>query len=614
MTGYKWLMGVLLLGSSIVMGSGFGADAREPLKLGLEIDVEFVDNIDDFPGGEDAFVELIRTQIDTHFRKNFGRFWTIVSTDDKNELGIEVTLEGREWIPQYTFKLPPDGERRIRVVSRKGVDSPGKSNFEVRFSKALRKALKGSYDGIFAVSKEIHENWNFGPTTLISINRSLTAEDVNKFRDDQLSISWKHMHRSTVLDTRPPNPFSHELALGHAETRIAEIRPSHHTSWRGSIDQYKATLCIRRDHGGSPPGGGQAKVTYDCPLSGECRLQEGSLFPSGWASQACNSGSSLTPRWQQLLGISSAHADERAGDVWHVPSLQTLHQRLKKDTGTFVGFTDFEIESGDLKNIDADAYSVTISANGVPVWLDGIAPEENRHHLNVEEGILLRFGLENLQFAGRRNGCETLQAEFRFFKDDTPLDQTIKISRRYAALRHAQEARIDTESGTFSWSGIYHSPAKRRETGLFLKSSRVFPKENKDAAASARAFLNEKRETLDGFNWTIRRSELGGSIGNAGGDGDDVLKLVGKLRPPTKASPRPGGDVAYGLLIGTQQPNGQLQFSFDRDQIRNLKRILLRLRETNAAAKNIIPGNDGAFYPYTYTEKRKDAPNWVCDL
>ncbi|MEM1200178.1 MAG: hypothetical protein AAGI06_12800, partial [Pseudomonadota bacterium] len=308
MPGYRWLMGALLLGSCFLMGSGFSADARQPLKLGLEVDVEFVENIDDFPGGEDAFVEMIRTQIASHFQNNFARFWTIVANDDKHKLGVEVTLEGREWIPEYIFKLPPDGERRFPVVSRKSVDSPGKRNFKPQFSKSLRKALKGSYDRIFSVSEEIHENWNFGPTTMISINRALSAEDVNKFRDDQLSISWKHMHRSTVLDARPPTPFSHELALEPAQPRIAEIRPSHHTSWRGNINEYKATLCIRRDHGGSPAGGDQAKVTYDCPLTGECRLQEASVLPAGWASEACSTESSLTPRWQQLLGISSAQA------------------------------------------------------------------------------------------------------------------------------------------------------------------------------------------------------------------------------------------------------------------------------------------------------------------
>ena len=68
---------------------------------------------------------------------------------------------------------------------------------------------------------------------------------------------------------------------------------------------------------------------------------------------------------------------------------------------------------------------------------------------------------------------------------------------------------------------------------------------------------------------------------------------------------------AYGILVGLEHPNGQLQFSFDKEQYKRLGKIVLDLRRKNPKAKKII---EPKLYAYTYTEKRKNAPNWVCFL
>ena len=438
----------------------------------------------------------------------------------------------------------------------------------------------------------------------------LSTEETTQFRDDQLFIVWPHAFRTTTIQTAPPEPFFHEFALSPSVPRIAKVRPSPHASMLGPASENQAKLCIQRDQPTTPQNI-QPVVSYDCPVSGQCIMK--TVTPEGWASGACSDQSALPSILQNLLGIGSAYANMNGEEVWTVPSLSTLYRRLKNETDTFVGFTDFEIETDALKNLEADTYTMEVFANGMPIWLNGIPPADSRHHFDAEDGILVRFGLENLTFAGRKNGCETLEVKLDFFKDNKSLDKPLILTRQYAALRHAKETVIDTPNGEARWSGLYQSPGNRKETGLFVGSSKIFHKDDKQAAIKAREFLNEKRKILDAFNWTIKRSKLGGAIGNARGTaGEDDLKIVGKIRPPTKA--RPNGYVAYGLLVGTEQPNGQLQFSFDWQQIKKLREILLGLRKTEGAAKDIIPASVEGFYEYTYTEERKNAPNWVCDL
>ena len=584
------------------------AIAKEPLPLSLSIDVSGIDDVNEFSGGEDAVAALVREKVSEYFTRKFKKFWTISDDGARHSLIVEVEIDSSENKPEFTFQLTPDGGPEIFVISNRKVGSPAQSErFRKRMGKAIRKALKGEHNKVYAASSQIQDNWNFGITTKIKINRPLSDKDVAQFRDDQLLISWPHTFTSSPLNSLPPEPFFHDLPLPPSVPRVAHISPSPHTGHLGKTSDHLAKLCIHRNVPTTPQGV-QPVVTYNCPIAGQCTLQSAS--PEGWASEVCERQGLIGPALRELFGTKAANANQTEQDIWYVPDLSTLYKRLKNDTGTFVGFTDFEIETESLQGIDADSYSARVTANGTPIWLDGLNPDENRRHFDAGDGILLRFGLENLQFSGRTNGCEALTVELNFFKDNKKVERQIVLNRRYAAMRHANETIIDTLNGTFTWSGHYNSPAARSETGIFVKSSRIFHKDDKAAAEEARNFLNGLRKEFDSYNWTIRRSQLGGTIGNSPGtSGSDVLKLVGKLRPPTKA--RDNGGVAYGILVGLEHPNGQLQFSFDKEQYKRLGKIVLDLRRKNPKAKKII---EPKLYAYTYTEKRKNAPNWVCFL
>lgn len=582
--------------------------ASEPLPLDIEVDLSGLEGIEEYDGGEDALRETLRLVLHDHMDRRLRAFWSVTTDSVDHRLKLEVEASADDPVPYFLFSFEPYGDEAGDARGRSEIGSPAQSpNFKRAMVSALKYALRLKRGELRQTTVQIHKNWDFGLTTKIEINRPLQAADTRFYKDHQAWIIWPHAELKEPIKSRPPSPFSYEIALPPFVPRTARIRPIPHTAALGNPEETFSKLCIRRDEG-STPAGAEPVAVYDCPLKGRCTLK--SVSPPGWASDLCETQGRFWPNgWEQFL-VTSAFAANSGSTVWSVPPITTLYDRMNTDSGSFVGFTDFEIDAESLQGIDADSYTVEVFANDVPIWLDGLPPAENPHSFFADDGLIIRFGLENLQFSGRVNGCETLRTEVSFFRDHEPVGEPLVLERKYAAMRHANMREFDTKYGRVNWSGRYLSPTSRKETGLFVLSSHVFHYQDREEEAKVLKFLNEKRALLDNFKWTITRGELGGTIGAGSSTPDQPLRIVGKIRPPTKA--RANGGIAYGILAGIEQPNGQLQFSFDGEQIDALRQKLLTLRATQPAAGDVIPARKKDFYRYTYTEKRKVAPDWVC--
>ncbi len=214
---------------------------------------------------------------------------------------------------------------------------------------------------------------------------------------------------------------------------------------------------------------------------------------------------------------------------WSVPSLETLEQ-MPDDARQ--GYTEFSIQSGPLaENAGATHLSYAVKVNGVPVFMDDLAPHETRIPYSSKGGVHLHFAVENLGFTGGADGNETVTVEIRFYKAREVL-RTAVIERDYISYRHAPEITVKDAGSpaTFSWVGFYR-PAKVQAAYEVMLTY-----------GPQQAILLQR----DAFD-------------------NKALKIDGKQ---TIGVVRPGRteNGTYGMTIGFSLPSGQVKSLFTRDE------------------------------------------------
>jgi TIR domain-containing protein len=260
-------------------------------------------------------------------------------------------------------------------------------------------------------------------------------------------------------------------------------------------------------------------IRMACPEGADCTV---SPHDPGWA-RACDA-----PKVSWLSLLPSAHAAQPRAANWAIPELQTL----KRPDNAGHAYSEVRLASGPMPNLkEATKFTYGLAMNGQPLLIDGLPPEAYPLAFDAGKGINLSFGLENLDASGSRGGYEDLRMTLTFFRDDKPV-RSIILPLRFVALRSIEGAPVESDGVRFEWSAQYH-PGRREDLyQIFMTSS-------PNGAA-----LQDLKSRFDSARLSTR---VNGS----------TAALVAVLRPPL------GNNLAYGLNIGTQAPNGQIKFTFD---------------------------------------------------
>jgi len=579
-----------------------GAGAGEPLPLKLVVDLDRVESIEHYSGTRATLEQDLAGVMQAWIEERLAWDWSIGGADAAHAMRLIVEIDSFDYPPLFTIELKGNIERRIDGEGRAPVVAPSTgAAFAEALGMAVKRFLREKGADVKAGSHEVHDAASLGIHTEVALDRRLGEADASRYLPNEIWVKWSGHPDGNAYRRSDAGPFNVPVYLPPGTARSADVRPKPYQPVVLPTDLV-ARLCIHRAQ--IPDIAATPVVSYDCPLVGDCAMQGAS--PPDWADdEDCIGGGpgGQGSLWDAIFG--TARADTGAA-AWYVPSLDTLSRRLRAPGTRLVGFSEFEISAPSLAGLDADSYTVALEANGVPVRIGGLPPEDDVRWLDLRDGLLLRFGIENLQFAGRADGCEALSVTLRFLKDGKPTGDELELRRGYAALRHAPAVEYETAYGQFTWTGGYRSPPGRNENGIFL-SGDWYALGNEHKRRQLVSRLNRARERLDGFGWSIRAGELGLGLGlESVLSPETPLRIVGKIRPPRTIR---DGSASYGLLVGVEEPNRQLQFTFSPAQVKALTGRLRALRRETPGAGGIVPDK---FSIYRYTKERQSTPDWVC--
>jgi len=277
----------------------------------------------------------------------------------------------------------------------------------------------------------------------------------------------------------------------------------------------------------------------------------------GWVTD-CSTNEKTAP-----IGlITTVYADEKVQPGWKVPSLETLRKMGDRERA---GYTEFSIHSSQLSGLNADSVQYLIKANGSPLYVDGWAPEDMLKPFENPGDFTFSFGLQNLNFSGADDGCEHIQVYLSFRQQGRVIKQ-VALSRKYAALREADQEEVRSDDGTtFTWTGKYVKPRNEDTSEVFALSV-----PNLQNMRNAKNQIDAARLTYDG------------------------MEVVAVLRPPLN-------NPNYGIVIGVRQPSGQVRFTFDTATASSLLNWILhlpaeqqkRLFRKDAFIYHMRPGDSG---------------------
>jgi len=249
-------------------------------------------------------------------------------------------------------------------------------------------------------------------------------------------------------------------------------------------------------------------------------------------SCSTDSGETLpvAPQWFDAAPVDAAVDHVLPSDVpfWTVPLLETLE---KTNDQKRAGYTRFDIELHPDKSLaGSDTYQYRVVVNGEPIFFNGFPPEVLRDTFAPDSDLRFSFGLENLSFSGADKGYENVTLELTFSKGRAKTAQAT-ISRQYIALRDAPTQQFSTSIGTITWAAKYMAPPHEDKFEVFVNST-------PDVSDAMRL-----KARLDRMKLTI-----------------DAKPAVLVVRPPLRIP------AYYGVVVGSVQPTGQVQFTFNKDE------------------------------------------------
>jgi TIR domain len=247
---------------------------------------------------------------------------------------------------------------------------------------------------------------------------------------------------------------------------------------------------------------------------------------------------------RDTLGASDA-------EIWAIPSLTHLHAR--QAIGRGLAYTEVTLSTPPLAALpalvdlqSASRVSVEIRLNGRKAWIDGLPPDSSAEPFDAKLGLLWKFGLENLDFAGANQGREKVELTLRFWEGKKLLRET-QATLNYVALRSKEEpSTVGDPALGLRWSARFVPGRGDELWQVFLLS------------ANTPASIEEGKRRFD-------------AAGHALLVAGQTRTLVAVVRPPLKA----GG--AWGLNVGTKMKTGQIKFSFNAEESLALCKRLVAL-------------------------------------
>lgn len=285
----------------------------------------------------------------------------------------------------------------------------------------------------------------------------------------------------------------------------------------------RTTVCLKRT-AQTPLSG--LRATVECTEGERC----GTASDNPGHFEACEKRviKSRGPAWSW---IGSAFAESAAEVAWVIPSIETLRRRSEGHTGP--AFTEIRLTSPPLPDLNsAKEVSVKLVVNGRNALIDGLPPDASAVPFDPSVGLRLAFGLENLDFAGAKQGHDEVDLVLRFL-DGKNLVREAQATLKYIALRDQPEA-VAVGDGALGirWTAKYNAGRADDRFQVFITSS-----EDVDALVRAKRAVDAARMT----------AKIGGT----------TYPLVGVVRPPL------GANKAWGLNVGLVLNSGQVRFTFD---------------------------------------------------
>ena len=283
----------------------------------------------------------------------------------------------------------------------------------------------------------------------------------------------------------------------------------------------------------------------------------------------------LSPQWFALCDgsahasltdwlISPAQADA-AKSSWVIPSLTTLQSR---EDLFGIGYTHFRLQSLAPLHIQADGYYFDLAVNGWQTQINGLPGSFNAKSHDFRQPLDIEFGLQNLNFAGVRDGCDNIALSLHFVQGGKEVGQPIELSRSYVALRDARIKNITADGVGFRWSGEYRRAPREYDTEVFVSS--ILVARGLDLAGNAQGIARAKRE-ISSMKTEFDRLQLQ----------FEGRPLVAVIRPPLT-------QISYGLAIGIVEPTQQIRFTYDQQTATRLRQFLLQQRARGGDYQRVI--------------------------
>jgi pimeloyl-ACP methyl ester carboxylesterase len=331
------------------------------------------------------------------------------------------------------------------------------------------------------------------------------------------SVAGEYLHHKFLL------PAPGERFSGYV-TRV--LYTAYAVGARTDAPPLKTRLCMKVTNAPMPP---DRSAAIKCAEGDGCvpRDANGPLAACG------GGGNTRAPaHWFDWLPLRVAaaqpsKADEPARGDWIVPRLETLLAERSKAHGE--AFSEVTITFDGLSAEDADAITFEARINDRRLWVNGLPSWAHAQPWAKGSPVTVKFGIENLNSAGKFDGAERLDVRVLLLKDKRPMaEDTVALS--FQALRTIPPSESRSRNNRpVRWSATYY-PGPQDQYQIF-------------------AFGDAKATTL--------RAKI--KFDDAKAAGTDGLPLVGVVRPPLKSNPN------WGISVGQVLPTGQIKFSFSRD-------------------------------------------------
>ena len=385
------------------------------------------------------------------------------------------------------------------------------------------------------------------------------SDENNNLEKDRVAFNLENRSNARFLVLQPAGHYEDTIELmDQGKTRNAAIYSVVRQTYAAAADK-STRLCLERLSGPLPTDSTHTK--FICEQVKGC--QHDGTSPKWFALCGARGGQADF----HIPFIKSAFADQ-GYHVWVVPSLEKLNERKQSGDLIGIGYTHFTLASLSPVEVDADAFYYDLSVNGREIHVNGLAGSFNAKSHNFSRSLVIEFALQNLDFSGANNGCDSLVLTLHFLKNEKVVGKPITIERSYVALRDARVKEFQRSGVTYRWSGKYIRAPREYDTEVFVISILVSRdldfRTNQQGIERAKHIVSTMKTEFDRLGLVFQGRPL-----------------VAVIRPPLT-------QTSYGLAIGMVEETQQIRFTYKNETARQLQQFLLAQRSKGVNFKGVI--------------------------